>query len=191
MRKDTPIEILLDVRGEKPTRAGPNSRAEAAGGSAAGDWPWGRTRAAPRGVVTEWSARSEPLRFRLVAFQRRAPVRRVRVAWGCSSAASLAGWIRISPSVPGRGYRGRGARRHLMATTGTLTPSRRNSSGWVTGRYKLYEIWPECGGEPDCLSRLPGGLSISRIRPSLPPNKPRRAHWETSWSPRGVTAAEG
>lgn len=191
MRKDTPIVILLHIRGEKPTRAGPIPRTEATGSSAAGDWPWGRTRAGPRGAVTKWSARSEPLRFRLVAYQRRAPVRRVRVAWGCCSAASLAGCSRIGPSVPGRGYRGRGARRQLMATTGTLTPSSPEWSGWVTGRYKLCEIWPECGGEPGCLSRFLGGLSIPRIRPGPERCELRSARPEASWIPRGVTVAEG
>jgi hypothetical protein len=174
-----------------PTRAGPNPRAEALGSSAAGNWPWGRTRAVLRGAVTEWSTRGELLRFRMVAYQRRAPVRRGWVAWGCRLAASLAGCNRIGPSVPGRGYRGRGARWHPMATTGTLTSSAPEWSGWVTGRYKLCEIWPERGGEPDCLSRLPGGLSIPRIRPGPWRSEQRSARSEASWIPRGVTAAEG
>jgi hypothetical protein len=174
-----------------PTRAGPNPRAEASGSSAAGDWPWGRTRAALRGAVTKWSAGGELLRFRLVAYQRRAPVRRGRITWGGRLAASLAGCSRIGPSVPGRGYRGRGARWHLMATTGTLTPSTPEWSGWVTGWYKLCEIWPLRGGESDCLFRLPGGLSIPRIRPGPWRSERRSARSETSWNPRGVTVAEG
>ena len=70
------------VRGAKPTRAGSAPRAEITGSSAAGDWPWGRTRIALRGAITKWSARDELLRFRMVAWQRGAPVRIVRVAWG-------------------------------------------------------------------------------------------------------------
>ena len=147
------LNDLLHVRGEKPTRAGPIPRAEAAGGSAVGNRPWGRTRVAPRGAVMEWSARGEPVRLRMVAWQRGAPVQTPRVAWdvGASSCVSFVGCRRIGPRVPARADRDRGARRHSTTTTGTLTPSPSSCFGGVTGRYKRprnpvrrrWHRWPD------------------------------------------------
>jgi hypothetical protein len=51
-------------------------------------------------------------------------------------------------------------------TAGTLTPSKAGRSpAKVTSRYKRCEIRLERGGEAGGLSRLLGGLSISRLRP--------------------------
>jgi hypothetical protein len=80
---------LRYVRGERPSCAGPTTRAEASGSSVAGNWPWGRTRAGPRGPVTKWSARSESLRVRMVAYQRGAPFPVRGVAWGEGREASI------------------------------------------------------------------------------------------------------
>ena len=137
MKEVTPIRRSNDLpHGEKPTRAGPIPRAEADGGSAAGDRPWGRTRAAPRGAVTKWSANSEPLRSRVVAEQRGAPVRTLRVA--CAGSVEPArswdeggqahGPLHVFSVV-------RGARWCLSMTTGTLTSFLPNVGG-VTARYK-------------------------------------------------------
>jgi len=137
----TPIRRMNDlphVRGERPTRAGPIPRAEVPGGSAAGNRPWSGTSVAPRGVATEWSARGEPLRLRMVARQRGAPVRILRVACeaGAHPRVSLVGCRRIGPRVPARVDRGRGARWHSTTTTGNLTLSPSSQLGGVTGRYK-------------------------------------------------------
>jgi hypothetical protein len=139
MKEATPIRRVNDlqnVRGERPTRAAPNRRAEADGGSAAGDGPWGGTRAALRGAVTKWSANSESLRSRVVAEQRGAPVPTLRVA--------RAGSVEPARSRDEGGHaRGslhvfsvaRGARRCLSMTTGTLTSFLPNVGG-VTARHK-------------------------------------------------------
>jgi hypothetical protein len=71
----------LQISGERPTRAGPNPCAEASIGSAAGDWPWGGTRADSRGPVTKWSNRGGLARYRLVAYPLGAPVPARRGAW--------------------------------------------------------------------------------------------------------------
>lgn len=140
MKEVTPIQRSNDrlhVRGEKPTRAGPTPRAEAAGGPAADNRPWGRTRAALQGAVTEWSARGEPLRPRVVAWQRGAPVPTVRVA--CAGD--------VEPVRPwdegGQAHGslhvfnvGRGARRCRTMTTGSLTSSSPRNLDGVTARYK-------------------------------------------------------
>ena len=57
-----PEMINLQVRGGRPTRAGPNPCADISGGSAAGDWPWGGTSVDPRGPTMKWSVRDEPVR---------------------------------------------------------------------------------------------------------------------------------
>lgn len=124
------------MRGERPTRAAPNRCAEADGGSAAGDRPWGGTRAALRGAVTKWSATGEPLRTRVVAEQRGAPVPTLRVAcagddepvrsWDEGGQAH--GSLHVFSAA-------RGARWCLSTTTGTLTSSLPNVGG-VTARYK-------------------------------------------------------
>jgi hypothetical protein len=128
---------LLDVRGERPTRAGPSPRAEAVGSSAAGDRPWGGTRVAPRGVVTKWSANSESPRSREVAEQRGAPVPTVRVA-RAGNVEPVRSWdeggqahgpLHVFSVV-------RGARRCLAMTTGSLTSSPLKALGGVTARYK-------------------------------------------------------
>ena len=49
------------VRGEKPTWASLEPRPEITGGSAAGNWPWGGTRAGPGGPVSKWSTCDGPL----------------------------------------------------------------------------------------------------------------------------------
>jgi hypothetical protein len=135
------------VGGERPTRAGPDARAEVADSSAAGDGPWGGTRLAPRGGSTKWSVSGELLRSRVVAWRIGAPFPRSRVAWGGSfSAASPVGCTRIGPSDAERAYRGREARRQPTMTAGTLTFVRTAWCGEVRTRYKLCEIRVLCGG---------------------------------------------
>jgi hypothetical protein len=140
MKEATPIRrsnVLLDVRGERPTRAGPIPRAEADGGPAAGDRPWGGTRAALRRVVTKWSANSESLRPRVVAWQRGAPVPALRVA--CAGDVEP-----VRPWDEGGQAHGslhvfsvaRGARWCLSMTTGSLTSSPPRGLDGVTARYK-------------------------------------------------------
>lgn len=138
-KEATPIRRLndlQDVRGERPTRAAPIRRAEADGSSAAGNRPWGGTRVALRGAITKWSANSESLRPRVVAEQRGAPVRTLRVA-------RAGGVAPVRSRDEGGQARGplhvfsvdRGARRCLAMTTGTLTSSLPKVSR-ETARYK-------------------------------------------------------
>lgn len=155
MKEVTPIRRsngLPHVRGEKPTRAGPNPRAEAAGGPAAGNRPWGRTRAALQRAVTKWSAGGEPLRPRVVAWQRGAPVLTLRVA--CAGDV-----VPVRPWDEGGQAHGslhvfsvgRGARRCRLMTTGSLTSFPPGGFGGITARYKRqrnpvrrrWRRWPD------------------------------------------------
>ena len=131
-------EGMCHVGGEKPTRAGPDARAEAGGSSVAGDWPWGGTRGALRGAFTKWSVVGELLRSRMVADQAGAPVHASRVAWGCGdfSRSSPLGCSWIGPADTGRAYRGREARWQPAITAGTLTSSASGVFGVVRDRYK-------------------------------------------------------
>lgn len=65
-----------------------------------------------------------------------------------------------------RDYRGRGARRGPMMTTGNL--SRRPPLGAVTTRYKQCEIWVECDGGRE--SFLPVSLEVSASPEEGPAN---------------------
>ena len=173
------MKDLSFVRGEKPTRAGPNPRAEAAGSSAAGDGPWGRTRFGPRGPGTKWSASSELLRCSKGGATGGAPVRFLRVACDAETSRVMSmGWSRIDSSAPERDYRHREARWRTTMTAGTLTSSEPEWSGEVTARYKPCEVRVECGGEVDGRCHFLGALSISRLRPS-------------PWSSRTELAEEG
>lgn len=139
------------VSGEKPTRAGPSSRAEAAGSSAAGNGPSGQNQgSAPRGVVTKWSASRSSLGVRVVACQRGAPVQTVRVAW-CSGSTSAS-----SAAKTGDGRRfldvviAIGEQEGVPTmTAGTLTSSTSEFAEVVTGRYKLCESRLERDGGTD------------------------------------------
>lgn len=134
-----PEKIHLLISGERPTRAGPSPRAEVSVGSVAGNRPWGRTRAGPRGPVMKWSERDEPIRCRLVAFPADALPLGEWVAW--RACASLTRYSWVSSSVEGRDYRRRWARQQLTMTAGTLTPSCPEPTlRKGTGRYKLCEI---------------------------------------------------
>jgi len=140
MKEVTPVRrsnSLPHVRGEKPTRAGPTPRAQAPDGSAAGNGPWSRTSIAPQGGVMKWSVRSEPLRPRVVAWQRGALVPTERVA-RAGDACPVRPW-----DEGGQAHGslhvisvGRGARRCLPTTTGSLTSSASRGSGAETARYK-------------------------------------------------------
>jgi hypothetical protein len=166
-------EGMHHVSGEKPTRAGPEPRAEAADCSAAGDWPWGGTRVALRGVVTKWSVSGELVRFRVVALQIGAPVPFPRVAWEAGERPRLSppGCSWIDPEDAQRAYRSRQARWQPAMTTGTLTSSPANVAG-VTGRYKRCEIRPGRDVETGGLSRLFGGLSIFPVKAPLERRRP-------------------
>jgi hypothetical protein len=131
-------EGMCHIGGEKPTRADPDSRAEAGGSSVAGDWPWGGTRDALRGVFAKWSVVGELLRSRMVADQVGAPVHSSRVAWGCGdfSRSSPPGCSWIGPADTERAYRGREARWQPAITAGTLTSSASGVLGVVRDRYK-------------------------------------------------------
>ena len=140
MKEVTPIRRpngLPHVRGEKPTRAGPTPRAQAPDGSAAGNRPWGGTSIAPQGGVTKWSVRSEPLRPRTVAWQRGALVPTERVA-RAGDARSVRPWDEGGQAHGSLHVisAGRGARRCLPTTTGSLTSSASRGFGAETARYK-------------------------------------------------------
>jgi len=159
---------MSHVRGETPTRAGPSPVRKRLTALRRVTGRGARTRVAPRGAVTKWSVSGEPVRFRMVASQIGAPVPFPRVARepgrfpllsppGCS-------WIGLADAV--RVDRGRQARRQPSMTAGTLTPSEAGRCpAEVTSRYKRCEIRLGSGGEAGGLSRLLGGLSISRLRP--------------------------
>lgn len=158
------------VRGETPTRAGPSPVRKRLTALRRVTGRGARTRVAPRGVVTKWSVSCEPVRFRMVASQIGAPVPFPRVAWelGKFSLLSPPGCSWIGPADAVRVDRGRQARWQPSMTAGTLTPSEAGRCpAEVTSRYKQCEVRLGCGGEAGGLSRLPGGLSISRLRPRL------------------------
>lgn len=113
-----------------------------------------------------WSISGESLRFRMVASQKGALALPQRVAWklGVATEFPAPGWSWISPVNAGRAYRCREARWQPATTTGTLTLSKADVCAKVTSRYKRCEIRLERSGETGGLSRLPGGLSISRLR---------------------------
>lgn len=76
-----PTHVNLLVKGEKPTRASlylvrksPTALRQV---TSRGE----RTRMALRRVITKGSVGDEPLRFRMVAFQRGEPVQALRVSW--------------------------------------------------------------------------------------------------------------
>ena len=168
---------------------GPTLRAEASAGSAAGDRPWGRTRAGPRGAVSRWSGRSELLRFRVLAYQDSAPVRSMRVAWR-GKAASATEYRWVGPLDTGRAYRGRGARKPSLVTVGT---SHIVEAGMIRRKTRRYKCTKSVlgGGGAGGLSAFFGGLSISQVRPG-------RRSLADCWSaarvktstPRGVTVVE-
>jgi hypothetical protein len=155
---------MSHVRGETPTRAGPSPVRKLLTALRRVTGRGARTRVAPRGAVTGWSVSGELLRSRVVASQKGTPVPLQRVVWEPVVLSSL-GRSWIGPANAGRAYRGREARWQPAMTTGILTPSTADSSAGVTSRYKRCEIRLERGGETGGLSRLLGGLSISRLRP--------------------------
>jgi hypothetical protein len=154
---------MSHVRGEKPTRAGPPSVRKRLAALRRVTGRGARTRAAPRGAVTRWSANSELVRSRVVASQIGTPAPLPRVVWE-RRWLSLPGCRWIGPAGAGRAYRGRQARWQPAMTTRTLTSS--SAQAAVTGRYKRCEVRLLCGGETGGLSRLFGGLSSSQSRPS-------------------------
>lgn len=159
---------MSHVRGETPTRAGPSPVRKRLTALRRVTGRGARTRVAPRGAVTTWSVSGEPVRFRVVASQIGAPVLLPRVAWepGKLSLLSPPGCSWIGPAGAVRAYRGRQDRRQPSMTAGILTPSQAGRCpAEVTSRYKRCEIRLGCGGEAGGLSRLLGGLSISRLRP--------------------------
>lgn len=168
---------------------GPILRAEASAGSAAGDRPWGGTRAGPRGAVTKWSGRSEILRFRVVAYQDSAPVPCMRVAWRVSSRRrrNVDG---LSPSYTGRAYRDRGSREPSLVTVGTSHIMEAEMVRPKTRRYKCTKSVLG-GGDAVGFSAFFGGLSISQVRPG---ERPLAVCWSTAsgGTPmlRGVTVVE-
>lgn len=158
---------MSHVRGETPTRAGPDPVRKLLTALRRVTGRGARTRAALRGAVTKWSVSGELLRFREVASQRGAPVPLPRVAResGERLQPSSPGCNWIGSANAGRAYRDREARWHSAMTMGSLTPSRAGRSARVTGRYKPCESRLGRGGETGGLSRLFEGLSISRLRP--------------------------
>lgn len=158
---------MSHVRGETPTRAGPVPVRKLLTALRRVTGRGARTRVALRGAVTRWSVSGESLRFRMVASQIGAPALPQRVAWklGVATEFPAPGWSWISPVNAGRAYRCREARWQPATTTGILTLSKADVFAKVTNRYKRCEIRLECSGETGGLSRLFGGLSISRLRP--------------------------
>ena len=148
------------VKGERPTCAGPHpvqkrpSALRLVTGRGEG------TRVAPRGVTTKSSDGGEALRSRVVAVQRSAPVRALRVAW--RRLASLASCRWIGSLVLGRVYLGRGSRQQQQVTAGNSDVVRAGWSGEVRGRHKLCEIRLRCGGGYGGLHRAFADISISR-----------------------------
>ncbi len=190
----TPVQIEHNhhVRGEEPTRAGPTPVRKPPAALRRATGRGARTRVAPRGVATKWSAGGEFLRSRMVAFQCGAPVRHTRVAWGEGSHpdAPLAGCRRIGLPTPGRVYRGRGTRQRSTMTEGSLTPSNPGQPGAETARYKRCEIRVGGGGTGG-LSCAFGELSSPQLRTDQEPRGSRSTRGEGGREPRGVTAAEG
>lgn len=180
---------LRYVRGERLTRAGPKPRAEAALSSAAGNRPWGGTRAGPRGAVTKWSGRGETVRFWEVARQRGALVLYERVACG---ARGRSGGLQTDKLVgPCAWLPGSGVKMAIVDNRGNTHVVRIGWSEEVTGRYKLCENRPGCNGGAGCLSCVFGVLSISRVRLSSWKEEVRSVPLEANGKPRGVTVVGG
>lgn len=194
MTDETPGAGVSHVRGEMPTCAGPVTVQKLLTALRRVTGRGARTRAVLRGAVTGWSVSGEPVRFRMVASQRGAPVPLQRVAREFGDRRPLlspSGWSWIGPADAGRADRSRQTRWQPAMTTGTLTPSKAGCSAEVTSRYKRCEIRLECGGEAGDLSRLFGGLSIFPVKASPKRLDPRSGRAAAGERPRGVTAAEG
>jgi hypothetical protein len=163
MTDATPPHGMSHMRGERPTRAGPLPVRKPLTALRLATGRGARTRAALRGAVTRWSVGGEPVRSRMVASKIGTLT---PLPWVVRERPPLpsSGCRWIGPTGAGRAYRGREARWQPAMTTRTLTSSKAQAK--VTSRYKRCEIRPGRGGEAGGLSRLPGGLSISRLRPS-------------------------
>lgn len=182
--------FILRISGERPTRAGPNPCAEASISSAAGDWPWGGTRADPRGPVTKWSDRGEFARYRLVAYPLGAPVPATRGAWlPFRKSPSRCSWVGSTVMV--RAYRYRRARQQPTLTTGTLTPSNPSPSGVGAERAGISgaKSSPGGGGAMGFVA-LFGGLSISQLNPGPWPARVESPESGVKPVMRRVTAVE-
>ena len=160
------MKALHNIRGARPTWADLVLRPEIADGSAAGNWPWGRTRVGPRGPMSKWSICDGSLGSE---WWRTGWRTRPRCAGSAGSLATTAidlpkGCSQISPLVIQACLAGS---ENKIATDNDRGNSHGVQAGMVQplvrGRYKRCEIRPLCVGV---------GLADARLqRKSAEPDK--------------------